>query len=177
MDAEVSRVLADDYLHGLTSRPVPELRSLRAECQAVETKLSYLRRLVQGRLDIVSGERQRRQAGGAPGDIAGLIERLPEILSDRIRGPGTGRLPATFEPGELSGTLVSRLNVIGDGNDADDEELHAAVIALTELEGEVSSLRRAMFDRIDRIETELTARYRDGTANVDDLLSNGDSFT
>lgn len=173
MDAELNRVLADDYLADLGARSVQDLRALRAECQSVENKLSYLRRLVQGRLDIVTGERQRREGGGAPGDTADLIEQLPEILADRVRGPGTGRLPATFEPGELSGPLVDRLNVIGDSDDASDDILEAAVISLTELEGEVSSLRRAMFDRIDRIETELTARYRDGTAQVDDLL--GDS--
>lgn len=175
MDADLNRVLADDYLADLEGRSVPDLRALRADCQSVENKLSYLRRLVQGRLDIVSGERQRRQGGGAPGDTAGLIEQLPKILADRVRGPGTGRLPATFEPGELDGTLVERLNVIGDGDDASDEVLEAAVISLTELEGEVSSFRRAMFDRIDRIETELTARYRDGSAHVDDLLGNDKS--
>ena len=175
MDAELNQVLADDYLHDLGGRSVAELRALRAECQSVETKLSFLRRIVQGRLDIVSEERQRRRGGGEPGDMAGLIERLPEILSDRIRGPGTGRLPTTLEPGELSGRLVDRLNVIGDGDDASDDVLEASAIALTELEGEVSSFRRAMFDRIDRIETELTARYRDGSAKVDDLLGHGDS--
>lgn len=170
MDAELNLVLADDYLHDLEGRSVADLRSLRAECQSVETKLSYLRRMVQGRLDIVAGEQQRREAGGEPGDVAGLIERLPEILSDRIRGPGTGRLPSTLQPGELSGTLVDRLNAICDGDDPSDEVLEAAVMALTVLEGEVSMLRRAMFDRIDHIETELTARYRDGRAHVDDLL-------
>lgn len=170
MDAELNRILANDYLSDLEGRSVADLRSLRAECQALETKLSYLRRLVQGRLDIVTGEQKRRTSGGAPGDLASLIEQLPEILSDRIRGPGTGRLPATFEPGELSGSLVDRLNVIGDGDDGSDEMIEAASIALTELESEVSSFRRAMFERIDRIETELTARYRDGFAQVDDLL-------
>ena len=174
MDAELNRVLANDYLADLGGRSVADLRSLRAECQTLENKLSYLRRIVQGRLDIVAGERSRRQGGGDPGDRSGLIERLPEILADRTRGPASGRPPATLEPGELSGTLVDRLNVIGDGDDASDDVLEASAIALTELEGEVSSFRRAMFDRIDRIETELTARYRDGSASVDDLLANND---
>ena len=120
MDAALNRVLANDYLADLGGRSVADLRSLRAECQTVENKLSYLRRLVQGRLDIVTGEQERRKGGGDPGDTADLIERLPE------------------------------------------------------LEGEVSSFRRAMFDRIDRIETELTARYRDGSASVDDLLAHND---
>ena len=174
MDADLNRVLANDYLADLGDRSVEDLRSLRADCQMVENKLSYLRRLVQGRLDIVAGERSRREGGGDPGDMGGLIERLPEILADRVRGPSSGRLPGTLEPGELTGSLVDRLNVIGDGDDASDDVLEASTIALTELEAEVSSFRRAMFDRIDRIETELTARYRDGSASVDDLLANTD---
>ncbi len=36
----------------------------------------------------------------------------------------------------------------------------------------MSALRRAVFDRIDAVETELTGRYRDGSAHVDDLLAN-----
>ena len=53
MDQELNQILATDYLSGLADRPVAELRVLRAECQSVETKLSYLRRMVQGRHDIV----------------------------------------------------------------------------------------------------------------------------
>ena len=34
----------------------------------------------------------------------------------------------------------------------------------------VSTLRRAMFDRIDTLQAELTRRYREGETTVDDLL-------
>ena len=37
-------------------------------------------------------------------------------------------------------------------------------------ERRVSDLRRALFDRIDAIENELTRRYRTGEASVDTLL-------
>src|SRR3954466_16083473 len=91
MDAELERLLADDYLDDLGARPLGELRALRGECQAVETQLSYLRRLIQGRHDIPTGEIERRRNGGDPEDLHGLVERLPEILSDRIHAPGPGR--------------------------------------------------------------------------------------
>jgi hypothetical protein len=156
---------------------VPELRRLRAECQSVETQLSYLRRLVQGRHDIVTAEQARRLRGGDPDDVHGLVEQLPEILSDRIRAPGPGRLPSSIEPPEPSGRLVDRLGSINEAVPLDapdalgDDDLAAAAGQLADLEGEVSALRRAMFDRIDAIEVELTRRYADGEAHVEDLLS------
>ena len=40
----------------VTTLSMDELRAKRAESQAIETGLSYLRRLAQGRLDIVAAE-------------------------------------------------------------------------------------------------------------------------
>ena len=176
MDHELNLILSDTYLDGLTDRTVPELRGLRSQCQDVETSLSYLRRLVQGRHDIVAGEIERRSGGGDPDDVHGLVERLPEILSDRVRAPGPGRLPTTIETEEPTGALVDRLNAIADAvaldapSSASDANLAEAEAQLAALEAEVSSLRRSVFDRIDAVETELTGRYRDGSARVDDLL-------
>lgn len=176
MDVELDRILAEGYLDGMGERRVGELRSLRGECLAVETQLSYLRRLVQGRHDIVAGELDRRRDGGDPADVHDLVERLPDILSDRVLAPGPGRLPLDIEPGELSGRLVDRLAEIteevpletpGSGSMAD---LAASEVTLGELEHEVSTLRRAMFDRIDALQAEITRRYRDGEARVDDIL-------
>lgn len=179
MDTELERLLADDYLADLGSLSLAEMRSRRGECQAVETQLSYLRRLIQGRHDITTGEIERRRNGGDPEDVHGLVERLPEILADRIHGSGPGRPPTEFAPQELTGTLVEKLAGIAeavsldDPHALDDHELTTAADQLGRLEHEVSALRRAMFDRIDAIQGELTRRYRDGEAQVDDLLSGG----
>ncbi|MCB0964589.1 MAG: hypothetical protein KDA98_15015 [Acidimicrobiales bacterium] len=177
MDPELDRILTDDYLDGLSDRPVAELRRLRSECQAVETQLSYLRRLIQGRHDIVAGELGRRRQGGDRYDVADLVDHLPQILADRIHAPGPGRLPASMEPGELSGRFVDRLNEIGDlvpieaPGDAEDEDLDRATRELGELEAEVSAVRRRLFDRIDTLQGEITRRYRSGEARVEDVLS------
>jgi hypothetical protein len=179
MDTELERLLADDYLADLETRSLTDLRALRAECQAVESQLSYLRRLIQGRHDITTGEIERRSSGGDPDDVHGLVERLPEILSDRIHGPGPGRPPTDLAPQELTGTLVEKLAGIAEAVAVDaphtlgDAELAVAADQLGTLEQEVSALRRAMFDRIDAIQAELTRRYRDGEATVDDLLAGG----
>ena len=99
MDRELDRILADDYLSGLAGLDLSVIRERRAECQAVETQLSYLRRLVQGRHDIATGEIDRRRHGGSPQDVADLVERLPEILADRIHAPGLGLMRSMMDPG------------------------------------------------------------------------------
>lgn len=172
-------ILADDYLGDLTALDMAELRARRATCQEVETGLSYLRRLAQGRLDVVGAERSRRADGG-PGsgdDLEDLIERLPEVLAASTRAPGVGRLPSEFGTGDPDDDLQHELDdIVSAGHlDAPDQlgadELDAAVTALEAYERKVSDLRRSLFDRIDAIEAELTRRYRTGEASVDSLLS------
>ncbi len=180
MDDDLARILADGYMADVTALPLVDLRARRNECQHVETKLSYLRRLVQGRHDIATGEIERRRGGGSPEDVAELVERLPEILADRIHAPGPGRLPSTLEPGEEEGRLFDELSAITDAASLDapdhvtDGDLARAAEQLAALELEVSSLRRQMFDRIDTLQAELTRRYRDGETTVDDLLAGTD---
>jgi hypothetical protein len=173
MDATIARILDDAYLDDLPTRAIEQIRSMRAECQDVETGLSYLRRVVQGRLDIVGAELTRRHAGGDPADVAALVEQLPEILSDHLRAPGNGRLPTTLGPGrpdpELEASLAAA--AVDDIGAATDERLAEARESLTEVEQAISGRRRALFDRIDALQAELTRRYRTGEANVESLLT------
>ncbi|MEZ5372550.1 MAG: hypothetical protein R2704_07410 [Microthrixaceae bacterium] len=58
---EVEARLPDDP----ATLSIDELRSLRNDLQRAESGLSYVRRVLQGRLDIVADERrQRRSADG-----------------------------------------------------------------------------------------------------------------
>lgn len=176
MDATVERILATGYLADLEARPIEEIRAMRTESASVETGLSYLRRVVQGRLDIVAGELSRRRDGGDPGDLTELIERLPEILADRTRSPGLGRLPQTLGQGTPEPELEAKLDQICGGGDLDrlpdidDERLVALREELTAFEHEVSGRRRELFDVIDALQAELTRRYRTGEASVESLL-------
>ena len=175
MDEHVARILDPQYLDDLAGRSTDDIRSMRGDCQDVETGLSFLRRVVQGRLDIVDAELTRRRGGDA-GDLSSLIERLPEILGDHLRAPGNGRLPTSLGAGRVDDELTARLDEIVSsvGHDAitgaDHAALTAARDALAELEQDVSVRRRAMFDRIDQLQAELTRRYKSGEASVDSLL-------
>jgi len=176
MDSTSARILDPGYLADLAGRSTDDIRSMRAECQEVETGLSYLRRVLQGRLDIIDAELERRRSGGDPADLSSLIEKLPEILSDHLRAPGLGRLPSSIGPGRLDPELEERLAEVVAAGDLDsitqvpDERLRAARESLAELEGDVSARRRAMFERIDSLQAELTRRYRTGEASVESLL-------
>jgi hypothetical protein len=172
-------ITADDYLGDLTALEMRELRARRATCQDVETGLSYLRRMVQGRLDVAEAERARRADRTPSGDddLEDLIARLPELLAHSTRSPGNGRLPSAMGTGDIDEDLSDELDEIAttgrlsEPDQLSDDELAAVVSALEAFERRVSDLRRALFDRIDAIEAELTRRYRTGEASVDSLLS------
>jgi hypothetical protein len=174
-------MLEPGYLVGIEERPVDDIRAMRAECVEVETAVSYVRRMVQGRLDIVGAERQRRVAGHQPADVGQLIGRLPEILGDHGRPPGIGRLPQAIEPPEPDPELLARLDAVaGPGRltslpEMSDDELVAVIDELEALEQEVSGRRRALFERIDALQSELTRRYRSGEVSVESLLGEAPS--
>ena len=177
MDDTIARIFDASYMDDLAARPIEEIRAMRAECQEVETGLSFLRRVAQGHLDIVAAEIARRRDGGAPADVAALVDRLPEILADHLRAPGNGRLPTTLGPGRPDSELEERLAdlVAASGIDTlesvDDDALRQVCDDLSRLEQEASTRRRALFDRIDGLQAELTRRYRTGEASVESLLS------
>lgn len=176
MREPLTTILADDYVGALADVELATLRSRRAQCTEVETGLSYLRRVVQGRLDVVRAEQERRAGGGRVEDLADLIARLPDVLASHSRSPGNGRLPSDLGPGHVDEDLQARLDDIvqtshlAESETLDDDELSRAEAELIEFEHDVSTLRRTLFDRIDAIEDEIARRYRTGEASVDALL-------
>jgi hypothetical protein len=169
------RLLDTHFLDALDTRPIEEIRSMRTECLAVETGLSYLRRMVQGPLDIVNRELVRREVGGHA-DRASLIDELPGILADGPRPPGVGRLSQQLEPAVVDPELAHELDellaggVVAEVPSLDDESLQQLRNRLEAYEQRVSERRQAYFDRIDALSAELTRRYRTGEASVDRLL-------
>ena len=169
----IDRVLAEDYLAGLSSIDMDEVRSLRKEAEQEETDLSYLRRLLQGRLDILRAELARR-SGTGEGD---LVDALPRILADEgvAASPhGLGR-HISAEPSRADShrrhveALVADVDL---SNLAahDETSLRRAVDALEREEQEVSDKRRAVQSVMDACTAEITRRYREGDADVSDLL-------
>ena len=55
MTPELDVVTDPSFLSNLDTREMDELRAVRSRCQSLENSLSYVRRLIQGRVDIVGG--------------------------------------------------------------------------------------------------------------------------
>jgi hypothetical protein len=172
--AHIERLLDPSYVEGIRELPMEELRAKRAECGEVEVALSYLRRLLQGRLDIVLADLQRR-AGGTPGDLASLIEQLPGILGEQSRPPGFGRLPTLLTPSDVD-DLTDEADAVADPgrlaalDEMPDADVRAIADALGELEQRTSLQRKQLFERIDQLQEEIVRRYKEGEASVDSLL-------
>ncbi|MBW3614545.1 MAG: aerial mycelium formation protein [Actinobacteria bacterium] len=175
----LDRVLNDTYVEGLQELPTGEIRARRGECQAVETDLSYARRLVQGRLDIIHAEMERRSSGGARTDAGALVDTLKDgtILSDHGRPPGLGRLSARLAPSDEVDEFVAEIEEVADVDSlANLPELSDDVVTkladrLAALERSFSARRREVFDRIDLFQAEIIRRYKTGSANADELLT------
>ena len=169
----IDRVLAPGFVERLAEIPLDELRSLRADAEQEETDLSFLRRMLQGRLDILRAE-QTRRAGGA--GAASLIDLLPGILADD--GPhdahGMGRHSAS-EPSRADQhrryveALVADLTT-SDPAGLSDESLARAIEVFEREEATVSTNRHAVQHVMDECTAEMTRRYREGDADVADLL-------
>ena len=159
----------------LTALSMDELRARRAESQGVEVGLSYLRRLAQGRLDIVAAEQRRRTEGGAPVASEDLVESLSGILGDHLMAPGNGRLPQLLGP-DLDEVDTASLDAIAGPTrlanlgECSDDDLAGLVERLSAYEADVSAKRRALFEQIDALQAEITRRYKTGEASVESLL-------
>ena len=92
----VDRIFDPSYVDNLTTVPVEELRKKKAECEALEAEVSYARRLIQGKLDILR-HGVERVAGGDKLEVTEMVEDLPGILSEGVGGSAS-RLPRIIAP-------------------------------------------------------------------------------
>lgn len=173
-ESRLDRVLDDAYLTGLRSWPTAQVRTARAECEAEEEAISYARRVLQGRLDILRAELLRREGNGDD-DAEDLLARLPDILSsDHVASPPSQarstrlRVPADADRLEAE---IDALVGASELDQRDTEELAAVIERLGAHERQLSGIRRQLFDRIDALRDELARRYKDGTAAVSEILS------
>ncbi|WP_380165278.1 aerial mycelium formation protein [Jannaschia sp. R86511] len=176
----IDHVLADDFLSGLRDIDVDELRSRRGEAEQEETDLSYARRLLHGRLDLLRAEQAARAAGGGagsglPGDTDALVASLSRALSDApAASHGLGR-HVVAEPSRVgehrrAAEAAVADPAISDPGGLDDEALAAAVAHLDALQREVGEMRAAVQRASDALSDELGRRYREGVLDVADVL-------
>jgi hypothetical protein len=159
----LDQALGEEFVADLGSLDLEELRRRREFAEQEENLLSYERRLLQGRRDLLAFEVERR--AGREG--RSLIEALPDILGGERhsgRPARQGVLPDPEMPDERRRKLDRILadDVIARLGDVDDEELQKSVADLEAAEREVSEQRHRLHAVIDALHEELAARYRSG---------------
>jgi len=128
-----------------------DLRSARAELSEEETKVSYWRRIIQARLDLVRLDRVDADP------VADLRRVLTDANSSRQRLAYIDARPVDDVP-----PLPDLAEIWGRFVDPDDaEEVARLDRDLDAAERELSAYRRELHGRIDSITDELIARYRE----------------
>lgn len=169
----IDRVLDRAFTADLPGVALSVLRERRAEASAEESDLSYLRRVLHGRLDIIAAECARR----AGGDQSPLVARLAEILADapssRIASARHLGLGGESAIGEYRAAIEARLRELAlpDLTACSEHTLRETAAALSVCEREVSDLRRRVQGVADACAADLARRYREGEAAIDDLLA------
>jgi hypothetical protein len=173
----LSRLLDPTYLAGVGDLSVDDIRRMRAECQEAEASLSYLRRLIQGRMDIVHAYIDRPAGSDAP-DLSSVVDNLAGILAGPGRAGGPGRNPVLHTPDtdEMAGLTTELDDILGADEighlgQLDESQLADLAGRLRDLENRVSGERRGLHERIDTLQAELVERHKSGRASVDGLLS------
>lgn len=171
--AEADRGQKPPEVIDLTGLTLDELRQARRRLERDEQELSFVRRVLHGRIDILKAELRRRAGHGKQ-----VISNLSEILADapsQARSGGRHSIdvdgPVRSHPAALAavnaGSEVGALDL----ETLDDSALKEALTSLEAHERAVSDARSQTHRRLDRMGSELTRRYREGSAQVDDLLA------
>jgi hypothetical protein len=166
----IDRIRDAAYLDGLADRSLEDVRALRDECLAEREYLSLLRRLVQGRAEILQSELTAR---GSAEDSGPLVDRLARILAgSEGRGAARGEALKIGVPEEemlLARRRVERLVAdagISDPQTLDDDQLGEAVDILGREEQTVSEARGAVISVLDAVQDELKRRYKEDPTRV-----------
>jgi len=169
----IDKVLADDFLTDLGEAALEDVRARRHEAEQEEADLSYVRRLLQGRMDIIRAELSRRSGSGQ----GSLVDQLAGILSDGPPGAphGMGR-HVTVEPSRVDDHRRAVEQMVSDVGVSDvvarsESELADSLTRLQEYERAVSRNRRRVQEVMDTCTAEIARRYQSGEASVDDLLA------
>lgn len=165
--------LSIEWLDDVRTMPTVELRERRDECRDLETEFSYARRLLQGKIDILTNELKSRSEG-SEADTGDLVRRLPSILAGESSGGGPKRLLQQDLPANAGKYRRRRERLAAEVPhvaSASVQELTRMLEELGEEERRVSEDRRKAQQIVDTVNAELVRRYRDGEEDPSALLS------
>jgi hypothetical protein len=184
----IDRVLSPGYADDLADLSADELHERRHEAEQEEVDLSYARRLLQGRLDLLRSEQAQRREhpeGGVPAgersDEALVRDLVAAMTTDEAprRDHGLGRHmdvePSRVGEHRRAAELVVADPRVSDTDNLSDEQLADAVERVSGLEQQVSLNRQRVQQVSDALTEEVSRRFRDGELTISDSLPHADA--
>jgi anti-sigma-K factor RsiG len=159
----IDNVLDPAFVAGLESRSPEDLREKLREARTEEDSLSYVRRNLHGRLDLLRAELELRLGGRG---TTRSVDVLASALSDSPGGSRGGRPGLGLRAAAVTGrrgveTVISE-DHLARLPDLSDLEIEEVVGRVADAERVLSDDRQRLFKVIDAIEAELAVRYKRG---------------
>ena len=159
----IDRVLQPEFVSELSDLELGELRERRDTTEDVESQVSYYRRLLHGRMDLLDFELKRRKGE----EERTLLEALPEILA---KGMILGNEPTLRYievmpplPKSTGRRLIDKImddGVLTQLSELTEEEITSALEELRDFERQLSAQRKQLHIVIDKIQEEIVDRFR-----------------
>lgn len=165
----MDQLMEPGFTEDLGSLGTQEVRRRRDLARAELEYVSFLRRLVQGRRDILRDELDRRRTDGTSQDV---LERVVSVLSEGTRGGSGGRAPTVPLPeDEIAMARRSVERLVGDSELSDletlsDERLEESIDLLDQEERGVSDARARVIEVHDALQSEMKRRLRSELSNL-----------
>ena len=156
-------MLDPSFVEDLDADTAADLRKKLRDARTEEDSLSYVRRNLHGRLDLLRAELELRSGGrGTARDVETLTAAL-SAKESRSRGgrPGLG-LRAAAVAGRRGVERILSEDHLARLPDLSDTEIQEIVDKVADAEKVLSEDRQRLFSVIDAIEAELAARYKEG---------------
>jgi hypothetical protein len=165
----IDQILTHGFAEELESLETPEVRRRRDLARAELEYLSFLRRLLQGRRDILRDELDRRRTGGGSQDV---MERIVGVLSEGSRGPSRGGPPTIPVPEDEIAIARRRIEKLladtglSDLEELTPEKLEQAIARLAEEERTTSETRSSVMGLVDALQGEMKKRLKSELSNL-----------
>lgn len=159
----IDRIREPSFVEGIDAMSLEDVRARRDACMAEREYLSLLRRLVQGRAEILKADLASRGSD----DHRPLVDRLSEILASDQPTTSRGEAMHVSLPEEemlLARRRIERLVAdagISDPTELDQPRLEEAIEVLAREEHEVSTQRADVLRVLDTLQDELKRRYKE----------------
>ena len=154
----------EEWVSDIGSMSDAELKNLIGELASTEQDISYGRRILHGKIDLLRAElvnrlRARHDAGQesiTDADVA----KLTDLIAAAAEGDSPGGELAEATDDTSSAKAATKMDSFPDLGALDDPQLKEMIRTLTDEEREISYQRRILHGKIDILRAELVNRMR-----------------